>query len=87
MNATSNCHTKWSKSEREKQIPYDITYKKSIKYDTNELIYETETDADIEEGRVVAKGEGSWGKGGLGVWDQQMQAIIYRMDKQQGPTV
>ena len=24
---------------------------------------------------------------GLGVWDQQMQTIIYRMDKQQGPTV
>ena len=64
-----------------------ITYTWTLKYDTNELIYETETDADIEEGRVVAKGEGSWGKGGLGVWDQQMQAIIYRMDKQQGPTV
>ena len=32
-----------------------------------------------------------WGEGlkrdGLGVWDQQMQTIIYRMDKQQGPTV
>ena len=29
-----------------------------------------------------------WGCGrdGLGVWDQQMQTIIYRMDKQQGPT-
>ena len=24
---------------------------------------------------------------GLGVWDQQMQTIIYRMDEQQGPTV
>ena len=35
----------------------------TLKYDTDEVIYETETDADIEEGRVVAKGEGSWGKG------------------------
>ena len=35
----------------------------TLKYDTDELIYETETDADIEEGRVVANGEGSWGKG------------------------
>ena len=33
------------------------------------------------------QGEGGWGRNGLGVWDQQMQTSIYRMDKQQGPTV
>ena len=33
------------KSERERQIPYDITYMWNLKYDTNELIYETETDS------------------------------------------
>ena len=27
------------------------------------------------------------GRDGLGVWDEQMQTNIYRMDKQQGPTV
>ena len=27
------------------------------------------------------------GMDGLGAWDLQMQMIIYRMDKQQGPTV
>ena len=27
------------------QIPYDITYMWNLKYDTNELIYETETDS------------------------------------------
>ena len=32
-----------SKSER--QILYDITYVWNLKYDTNELIYETETDS------------------------------------------
>ena len=36
---------------------------------------------------MVAKGEGVLGRVGLGVWGQQMQTIIYRMDKQQGPTV
>ena len=37
---------------------------------------------------MVAKGDGGcWGRDGLGVWDEQMQAIIYRMDEQQGPTV
>ena len=32
------------KSEREIQIPYDIIYMWNIKYDTNERIYETETE-------------------------------------------
>ena len=36
------------------------------------------------EQTVVAKG---LGREGLGVWDQQMQTSVYRMDKQQGPTV
>ena len=27
------------------QIPYDITYMWNLKYDTNELIYRTETDS------------------------------------------
>ena len=38
----------------------------NLKYDTNELIYEIET--DIEHRLVVAKGEGEWGRDGLGVW-------------------
>ena len=45
MDATRDYHTKWSKSERERQIPYDITYIWNLKYDTNEPIYETETDS------------------------------------------
>ena len=36
---------------------------------------------------MVAKGEG--GEGGIEMefWDCQMQTSMYRMDKQQGPTV
>ena len=45
IDATKDYHTKWSKSERERQIPYDITYMWNLKYDTNEPIYETETEA------------------------------------------
>ena len=44
MNATRDYHTKWSKSERGKQIPY-ITYMWNLKYDPNEPIYETETES------------------------------------------
>ena len=43
MDGPRDYHIKWSKSERERQIPYDITYKWNPKYDTNELIYKTET--------------------------------------------
>ena len=38
-------HIKWSKSERERQMLYDITYMWNLKYDTNELIYETDSQA------------------------------------------
>ena len=41
------------KSERERQIPYEITYmwnlKKKKKNDTNEPIYKTEIDSDVEK--------------------------------------
>ena len=30
-------------SQKERQIPYDITYMWSLKYDRNELVYKTET--------------------------------------------
>ena len=46
MDTTRDYHTNWSKSERERQIPYDITYMWNLKYDTNEYIYETETDSE-----------------------------------------
>ena len=37
-------HIKQSKSERERQIPYDITYIWNLKYNTNKPIYEIKTD-------------------------------------------
>ena len=56
----------------------------NLKYDTNELIYER--DSQIEQS-CGYQGGGGWGKNGLGAWEQQMWIGIYRMDKQQGPTV
>ena len=37
-------HTKWNKSERERQTPYDITYMWNLKYNASELMHERETD-------------------------------------------
>ena len=40
----------------------------NLKQDTNELIYKTENKlTDIENRLVIAKGEGRWGRDGLGV--------------------
>ena len=46
---------------RKREILYDVTYMWNLKYNANELIYETETDSDIEKRLVVAKGEGQQG--------------------------
>ena len=54
------------KSERERQILYDITYMWNLEYGTDEPIYKTETDSDIEN-RLLPGGRGEeWDR--LGVW-------------------
>ena len=45
MDGPRDYHTKRTKLEREREIPYDITYMWNLKYGTNELIHETETNS------------------------------------------
>ena len=45
MDEHRDYHIKHSKSGRERQMPYKSTYMWNLKYDTNELIYRTETDS------------------------------------------
>ena len=40
-------HTKQSKSEGKRQIPYEISYMWDLKYYANQHIYETKTDSQI----------------------------------------
>ena len=70
MDGPRDYHTKWNKSERERQIPYDITYMWNLKYDTNEHIYGTETDSQRAQtcGRQGGRGGGGW-MGSLGLAD------------------
>ena len=37
-----------SKSDRERQIPYDVIYMWNLKYDTDQHVYETETDSETQ---------------------------------------
>ena len=50
-----------SKPDKGKQ--HDITYMWNLKYDTNEVIYKTEIDLDLESKLMVTKGERWWRKG------------------------
>ena len=72
---TKDSHTKLSMffSEREKQIPYDITCMLNLKYGTKEPIYRKRTTTkliDMENRLVVVKGEGSGldCEFGVGTW-------------------
>ena len=67
----------------QREMPYDITYMWNLNYDTNELIYKAEADSQTQTHGC----QGGGMREGVGGWDQQMQSIIYRIDKQQGPAV
>ena len=45
MDRPRDYHTKWSKSDRERQVLYGNSYVCNLKNNTNELIYKTETDS------------------------------------------
>ena len=52
-------------SQKRRQIPYDITDMQHLKYDTNECVYETETESGTENRLVVATRDGD-GEGWAG---------------------
>ena len=60
-----------------------------LKYDTNELIYKTETDSQTQKTNLWLQKE----KGGRGQINQEFGLTdtnyytVYKIDKQEGPTV
>ena len=68
MDGTRDSHTKWSKTERERQIPYVIIYVWTLIYGTNEPIYRKETLMNMENRLGLAKGEGE-GVRWTGIWE------------------
>ena len=48
MDGPRDCHTEWSQSDREGQIPYDITFMWNLKKNgTNVSIYKTEIESQM----------------------------------------
>ena len=79
MYGLKDYHTKLSNSEIKRQIPYGVIYMWNLKYNTNELTYETET--DTEKKLTVTKGRSGWGRDKLGGWEYQIHTTIYKIDK------
>ena len=69
-------------TERERQIPCHIIYMWNLKNDTNEPIYKTETDSQTQRTDLWLPWGRGKGMGWIGVWTQQMQTIIFKMNKQ-----
>ena len=60
--------------KKKKQIRSDITYKWNLKNNTNKCICTTEIDRKQTNGYQGCK---------TGVWDLEMQTIMFKIDKQQ----
>ena len=88
MDGLRDDHTKWTKSDRERQISYDITYMWNLKKNnTNELIYKTETDSQTSKQTYGYQRENVGGRDKLAVWDSHIHTTIYKIDSQLGPTL
>ena len=74
-------------SQRERQTPYGLTYMWNLQYNSSEYIFERETDSQIQRTDFWLQAGRGVGEDGLELWDQQMQTIICKMNKQQGATV
>ena len=62
MDGPGDYHTEWTKSDRKRQILYDVTYMWNLKNSTNELIYKTETDLQTYKTNLwLPKGKGEKG--------------------------
>ena len=68
MDGPRDYHTMWSKSDRERQISYDITYMWNLIKNTNELIHKTETDSQILKSNLWYKRGNVRGSDKLGDW-------------------
>ena len=74
MDVTRDYPTKSSKSERERQIAYNITSIWNLKIDINEPLYETKTHSWTQRTDWLQNG-GFWGRDRVGGLGYQMQAF------------
>ena len=82
MDATRDDHTKWSKSERERQI-YDIAYMWNLnKWYKWTYLQNRNRVTDVENKLMVYQGEKGRGRDKSGNWDWHIHTTIYKIDNQ-----
>ena len=80
MDGPRDCHTEWSKSDREGEISYDIPQMWNLKRNhSNELIYKTNRSMDLEN-----KVNGCQRRDSCRVWYGYVHCAIIKADNQQG---
>ena len=84
MDEPRDCHTKWSKSERESKYPMILLISGIWKNGTNEFIYKTEIESWMYKTNWWLPGETVW-RDKLGDLDWHIHTIIYKTDNEQGP--
>ena len=78
MDGSRDCHTEWSKSEREISYISIFVWDLEKWYSWNYL-QSRNRDIDIENKYMNTK-QGKWGWDELGDWDQHIYTTIYKMD-------
>ena len=61
MDGPGDYHTKWSKSERERQISYDITYMQNLKKMIQMNLFTKQTLTGLENEFMITGGNGGEG--------------------------
>ena len=84
MGRTRDSPAEGNKSERERQISYDITFMCNLKYNLTTKQKQTHRQGDQTHGCPWG---GAQGRDRGGGWGQQMLAIIDGVDKHQCPTM
>ena len=83
MDGPRGYHTKCSKSDRERQISYDLTYMWNLKRWYKQTYLQNRNRlTDTENKLIVTKEKRGAGRDKLGVWDWQIQTVIHKVDKQ-----
>ena len=80
MDGPKDCHTEWRKSDRERQISYDIACMWNLrKWYKQTYLQNRSRVTDVENKLIVTKGEGEE-RDKLGDWDWHIHATIYKTD-------
>ena len=80
MEGHRDCHTEWSKSDRERQISYDITYMWNLKKMVQVNLFTKQKLSHRYRKQTYGYQGGKGGRDNLGYWDWHIHTIIYKID-------